>query len=91
MLENEPVREKTNNLGSDKDQRTQTGLYSHRRWSEAGMFGLCKPLVEELYYPCSENKGADQLRSYWGQLFKIYDNVNDSSNGNATYDIHYFC
>ena len=20
--------------------------------------------VEELYYPCSENKGADQLRSY---------------------------
>ena len=21
-------------------------------------------MVEELYYPCSENKGADQLRSY---------------------------
>ena len=21
--------------------------------------------VEELYYPCSENKGADQLRAYW--------------------------
>ena len=20
--------------------------------------------IEELYYPCSENKGADQLRSY---------------------------
>ena len=36
---------------------TQTGLYSHRRWLEAAN-------VEELYYPCGENKGADQLRSY---------------------------
>ena len=25
-------------------------------------FCICK--VEELYYPCSENKGADQLRSH---------------------------
>ena len=41
---------------------TQTGLYSHRRWLVAGNFGLKK--VEELFYPCSENKGADQLRSY---------------------------
>ena len=30
-------------------------------------FGMYK--VEELYYPCSENKGADQLRSY--QLGKL--------------------
>ena len=36
---------------------TQTGLYGHRRWLEAGN-------LEELYYPSSENKGADQLRSY---------------------------
>ena len=27
-----------------------------------GKFWIWK--VEELYYPCSENKGADQLRSY---------------------------
>ena len=32
----EPMREKTNNLGS------QTNLYSHRRWLEAGNFGLRK-------------------------------------------------
>ena len=36
---------------------TQTELHKHRRWLEAGNFGL-------LYYPFSENKGADQLRSY---------------------------
>ena len=42
---------------------TQTGLYSHRRWLEAGNFGFRK-YIEELYYPCSENKGADQLRVF---------------------------
>ena len=31
---------------------TQTELYKHRRWLETGNF------------PCSENKGEDQLRSY---------------------------
>ena len=31
---NEPVREKTNNLGF-RPGLTQTGLYSHRRWLEA--------------------------------------------------------
>ena len=34
----EPVLEKTNNLGSDQDR--QTGLYSHRRWLEAGNFAF---------------------------------------------------
>ena len=33
----EPVREKTNNLGF-RPGLTQTGLYSHRRWLEAGNF-----------------------------------------------------
>ena len=33
-LINEPVHEKTNNLGF-RPGLTQTGLYSHRRWSEA--------------------------------------------------------
>ena len=33
---------------------TQTNLYSHKRWLEAG----------KVHYPCCEHKGADQLRSY---------------------------
>ena len=37
----EPVREKTNNLGFCTGP-TQTGLYSHRRWFEAGNFGFRK-------------------------------------------------
>ena len=40
-LKFEPVREKTNNLGL-RLGRTQTGLYSHRRWLEAGKFGFRK-------------------------------------------------
>ena len=36
-------------------------LYSHRRWLEARNFGFRKQTkVEELYYTCSENNGADQ-------------------------------
>ena len=35
----EPVHEKTNNLWFPPGL-TQTGLYSHRRWLEAGNFGL---------------------------------------------------
>ena len=35
----EPVHEKTNNLGF-RPGTTQTGLYSHRRWLEAGNFGF---------------------------------------------------
>ena len=57
----EPVREKTNKLGF-RPGPTQTGLFCHRKWLEAGNFGLKK--VEELFYPFSENKGADQLHSY---------------------------
>ena len=33
-FQNEPLREKTNNLGF-RPGLTQTGLYSHRRWLEA--------------------------------------------------------
>ena len=47
---------KSTNLGF-RPGPTQTGLYSHRRWLEAGNFGF-KVTVEELYYLCSENKGA---------------------------------
>ena len=41
--------------------QTRSDINSHRRWIEAGNFGF---RIEELYYPCSENKGADQLGSY---------------------------
>ena len=37
----EPVREKTNNLGF-RPGPTQTGLYSYRRWLEAGNFRFRK-------------------------------------------------
>ena len=37
---------------------TQTRLYIHRRWLEAGNFG-------GLSFLCSINEGADQLRSYF--------------------------
>ena len=40
-VRNEPVHEKTNNLGFRLGP-TQTGLYSHRRWLEAGNFGFRK-------------------------------------------------
>ena len=56
----EPVHEKTNNLGSDQvdtNQPVQT-------LRQASCLKFCVQVVEELYYPCSENKGADQLRSY---------------------------
>ena len=39
----EPVREKTNNLGSDQGPGlTQTGLFSHRKSLEARNFGFKK-------------------------------------------------
>ena len=36
----EPVCEKTNNLGLDQVHTNWPGLYSHRRWLEAGSFGF---------------------------------------------------
>ena len=54
------MREKTNNLGptrSDTNQAVQSQEMV-RGW-KVWIYN-----VEELYYPCSENKGADQLRSY---------------------------
>ena len=38
---NEPVHEKTDNMGF-RPGPTQTGLYNHRRWLEAGNFGFRK-------------------------------------------------
>ena len=56
-MASEPRCEKTG-LRSFRSCPTQTGLYSHRRWLEA------TEEVEGLYYPFSENKGADQLSGY---------------------------
>ena len=59
-ISNQPVREKTNNLGSYQVRHnigctgTEDG-YRLEIWIYT---------AEEFYYPCSENKGADQLRSY---------------------------
>ena len=53
------MREKTNNFGfptrSDTNQavQSQTKARSLKLWIQ---------VEEKLYYPCSENKGADQLR-----------------------------
>ena len=49
--------EKTNNLGSDQIQHKPSCTVT-----EDG-FGFRK-YTEELYYPCGENKSADQLCSY---------------------------
>ena len=42
-----------------------TGSTLHiEKKSDYTIFKFWILIVEELYYPCSENKGADQLRSY---------------------------
>ena len=56
---NEPRCEKTG-LRGFRPGPTQIGLYCHRRWLETRNFGFRK--VVGLFYLCSENKGADQLR-----------------------------
>ena len=57
---NELLNEKTNNLGF-WPSLTQTGLYSHRK-ARSLKFQILEG--EGLYYPCSENNGADQLCCY---------------------------
>ena len=32
--------------------------------NEPGIEAVVRTVEEELYYPCSENKGADQLRGF---------------------------
>ena len=54
------MREKTNNLGSNKVRHKKKTVQSQKmvRGLKLWMYK-----VEELYYPCSENKVADQLGS----------------------------
>ena len=42
---------------------TRTELHKAQKVARGWKFWMLK--VKELYYPCSENKGIDQLRSYW--------------------------
>ena len=55
----DPRSEKTNN-GVSEQGRHKPSCNELRRWINAGNLGLRK---QELYYPCSKIKGADQLRS----------------------------
>ena len=59
----EPRSEKTG-LRGFRPGSIQTGLYSHRKWLEARGLKFRIEKVEGLYYLCSENKGADQLRGH---------------------------
>ena len=59
----EPRREKNGLLGF-RPGLTQTGLCSYRRWLLARCLKFWILEEEELYYPSSENKGADQLCRY---------------------------
>ena len=54
----EPRSEKTG-LRGFRPGLTQTGLYSNRRGLNFLIY-----VVDGLYYPYSQNKGADQLRGY---------------------------
>ena len=69
IILNEPVHEKTNNLGF-RPGLTQTSLYSHRSMLEASNFGFTKK--KDTYYPCSENKGAYELRGYREADLRLY-------------------
>ena len=50
---------KTNNFGSDQVRHKPGCTVTEDDWR---LEILDLEIVEELYYPCSENKGADQLR-----------------------------
>ena len=57
----EPRREK--NRSSVFPTRSDTNRPIHP-WKKAKIIKFGLNVEEELYYPSSENKGADQLRSY---------------------------
>ena len=55
---NEPVHEKTQQFGFPTRSDTNWPVRSQKK---ARSLKLCIKVGEELYYPCSENKGANQL------------------------------
>ena len=54
----EPPQEKTCHC-SFRSGQTQTRLYNHKKMARGLKFQIQD--VEELYYQCRANKGADQL------------------------------
>ena len=58
----EPVREKTNTFSSDTNQPVQS-----QKQARSLKFRI-EEEEEGLYYPCSENKGTDQLRNLLAQF-----------------------
>ena len=87
LTQNEPRRQKTG-LRGFRPGPTQIGLGNHRRWLEARNFGTRKK-----YYPCSENKGADQLCGYRTTdlrlCFRICKNPVFSRRGSNYYSTFY--
>ena len=59
-LKNEPPRGKTNNVFPNRSDTNQAVQLQ----KQARSLKFWSYVEEELYYPSSENKGADQLRGY---------------------------
>ena len=57
----EPVHEKINNLGFPTRSDTNLAVQLQNKARRLKLWTLVE---EGLYYPCGENKGADQLCSY---------------------------
>ena len=60
MVRKHELRREKSGLWGFRPGPTQIRLHSLRKWLEALNFVFRKE--RGLYYPCSENKGADQLR-----------------------------
>ena len=63
MITNQPRYEKTGLRGLGFPTRSHTNRAVQSQKMARGL-KICIYEVEGLYYPCSENKGADQLRGY---------------------------
>ena len=51
---------------------TQTGLNSHSQQMARGLHLFRIEEVEGLYYPCSQNKGHDQLKGYCAADLRLF-------------------
>ena len=60
QFEPQPRHEKTNNVVLNRSDTN----WSVSPQKKARNFKFWIEKIEELYYPCSENKGTDQLRGY---------------------------
>ena len=67
---------------------TQTGPYNHRRWLKLEILDLES---RGLHYPCSENKGADQLCGYREADLRLYFCIdkNPIFSRRSSFDVNY--